>query len=163
MALLNLRTIPRDGLPSPAQRLLSRYTKTLIPMTKAMYVPSIKTQIRAIVTQNRHRGKAHYDRSASRLTPLQTVRIQTDRGYDKLGTVIGTALQPNSFKVQKGDATYVRNRCHLLHTPEQYTQPTTREVPLNANSVPLPEPQPNVDQPQTEQVQEPPVIVTRSG
>ncbi len=36
VALLNLHNIPRDGLPSPAQCLLSRCTKTLIPMTKAM-------------------------------------------------------------------------------------------------------------------------------
>ncbi len=44
-ALLNLRNIPRDGLPSPAQRLLSRRTKTFIPMTKAMYVPKVETQV----------------------------------------------------------------------------------------------------------------------
>ncbi len=53
--------------------------------------------------------------------------------------------------------------CHLLYIPEQYPPPTAAEVPLNTNGDPLPEPQANVDQPQTEQVQEPPVVVTRSG
>ncbi len=84
----------------------------------------------------------------------QTVRIQTDRGYDRLAMVIERAPQPNSYQVQAGHATSVRNRHHLLHTPEQYTPPTTTEVPLNTNCEPLPEPQPTVNQPQTEQVQE---------
>ncbi len=124
-ALLNLRKIPRDGLPSPAQRLLSRRTKTLISMTKAMYVPKVETQ--AGLTRTRQRGKTHYDRSASALASLQAgqiVRIQTDRGYDRLATVIGRALQPNSYQVQAGDATYVRNRRHLLHTPYNNRSPT---------------------------------------
>ncbi len=165
-ALLSLRNVPRDGLPSPAQRLLSRRTKTFIPMAKAMYVPKVETQVQAALTRTRQRGKTHYDRSARPLAALQagqTVRIQTDRGYDRLATVIGRAPQPNSYQIQAGGATYVRNRRHLLHTPEQYTPPTTTEVPLNTNSEPLPEPQANVDQPQKEQVQEPSVVVTRSG
>lgn len=165
-ALLNLRNIPRDGLPSPAQRLLSRRTKTLITMTKVMYVPKVETQVRAALTRTRQRGKKHYDRSARPLASLQagqTVRMQTNRGYDRLATVIGRAPQPNSYQVQSGDATYVRNRRHLLHTPEQYTPPTTAEASLSTNSDPLPEPQPNGEQPQSEQVQEPPVVVTRSG
>ncbi len=128
--------------------------------------PKVETQIQAALTHTRQRGKTHYDRSARPLASLQagqTVRIQTDRGYNRLSTVIGRALQPNSYQVQAGDATYVRNRRHLLHTPEQHTLPTTTEVPLNTNSEPLPELQANGDQLQTEKVQEPPMVVTRSG
>lgn len=131
-----------------------------------MYVPKVETQVQAALTRARKRRKTHYDKSARPLVPLQagqTVRLQTERGYDRLGMVIGKAPQPNSYQVQAGDATYVRNRRHLLHTHEQYTPPTTTGVPLNTNSEPLPETQPNVDQQQTEQVQEPPVVVTRSG
>lgn len=53
-ALLNL-----DALPSPAQRLLSWRTKTILPMTKAMYVPKVQTQVQAALTQARQRSKAH--------------------------------------------------------------------------------------------------------
>lgn len=93
-------------------------TKTLIPMTKAMYVPKVETQFQAALTLTRQRGKTHYDRSARPLASLQagqTVRIQTDRGYGRLGTVIGRAPQPNSYQVQARDATYVRNRRHLQY------------------------------------------------
>lgn len=91
VALFNLRNTTRDGV--------SRRTKTLIPMAKAMYVPKVQTQVQVALTQARQRNKAHYDKSATRLQPLQagnTVRMQTTRGYDRLTTVIGTASQPNS-------------------------------------------------------------------
>lgn len=165
-ALLSLRNIPRDGLPSPAQRLLSRRTKTLIPMTKAMYMPKVETQVKEALTHARKKGKSCYDRSAKPLTSLhagQTVRLQTNRGYDRLATVIGRASQPNSYQVQAGEATYVRNRRHLLQTPERYTPSAATEVQVMDNTEPPMEPQPNVEQPQTEQVQEPPLVITRSG
>lgn len=131
--MLNLSYIPRDGLPSQAQRLLSQRTKTLIPMTKAMYVPKVETQVQAALTRTRQRGKTQYDRSARPLASFQvgqTVRIQMNRGYDRLATVIGKSTTAKQLQ-QAGDATYVRNRRHLLHTPEQYTPPTTTEAPLN--------------------------------
>ncbi len=160
-ALLNLCNIPRDGLPSPAQRLLSRRTKTLIPMTKAMYVPKVETQVQAALTQTKQRGKIHYDRSARPLASLQagqTVRIQTDRGYDILATVIGRALQPNSYQVQAGDATYVRNRHHLVHIPE----PTTTDVPIPTVNL-CQNPRLMAISCKQKKVQEPPVVVTCSG
>jgi len=82
--LLNLRNTPRDGLPSPAQCLFSRRTRALIPMTKAMYLPRVETQVQAALTLARQRGKARYHRSARPLGPLQmgqTVRRQTTRVY----------------------------------------------------------------------------------
>ncbi|KAA0717157.1 GTPase-activating Rap/Ran-GAP domain-like protein 3 [Triplophysa tibetana] len=100
VALLNRRNIPRDGLHSPVQCVLSRCTKTLIPMTKAMFVP--KTRIR-------RRGKGHYDRLARPLTPIASRAYgeDADRGYDRVAKVTGRAPQPNSFQVQAGDTTYM--------------------------------------------------------
>lgn len=164
-ALLNLRNTPRDGLPSPAQRLFSRRTKALIPMTKAMYVPKVETQIQVALTQARQRGKAHYDRSAAPLGPLQTgqtVRMQTTRGYDRLATVLGRAPQPNSYQIQAGDATYIRNRRHLLQTPESHVPSSTAEAPAPATAT-TPPPNPQHDgEPRVAQAQAP-VVITRSG
>ena len=55
--------------------------------------------------------------------------MQTKRGHDRLATVLGTAPQPNSYQVQAGDATYVRNRRHLLQTPETYVPDSTAGDP----------------------------------
>ncbi len=52
-----------------------------LPMTKAMYVPKVETQVQAALTCSRQRGRTHYDRSARPLASLQagqTVGIQTD-------------------------------------------------------------------------------------
>lgn len=98
-----------------------------------MYVPKVETQVQAALTRTRQRGKTQYDRSARPLASFQvgqTVRIQMNRGYDRLATVIGKSTTAKQLQ-QAGDATYVRNRRHLLHTPEQYTPPTTTEAPLN--------------------------------
>ena len=95
-ALLSLRNMPMDGLPSPAQSLLSRRTRAFIPMTKAMYSPEVDTQVQMALTQVRRRGKAYYDKSARPLAPLragQTVRMQTKRGHDRLATVLGTTTK----------------------------------------------------------------------
>ncbi|KAJ8365224.1 hypothetical protein SKAU_G00140550 [Synaphobranchus kaupii] len=165
-ALLSLRNTPRNGLPSPAQRLLSRRTRAFIPMTKAMYSPKVETQVQRALTQARQRGKAYYDKSARPLAPLragQTVRMQTQRGHDRLAMVLGTAPQPNSYQIKAGDATYVRNRRHLLQTPETYVSGSTaKDPPAVAAVAPPPRPQQDTVGPEVSQGQGP-VIVTRSG
>lgn len=132
-ALLNLRNTPREGLPSPAQRLFSRRTRAFIPMAKAMYMLKVELHVHRALTRARQRGKAYYDKSARPLPTLhpgKTVRMQTQRGYDRLATVIGPALQPNSYQVKAGDATYTRNRRHLLQTPEVCAStPSARDSP----------------------------------
>lgn len=56
-ALLSLHNTPRDGLPSPAQRLLSRRTRAFIPMTKAMYSPKVEVHVQTALTQARNTEK----------------------------------------------------------------------------------------------------------
>uniref|UniRef100_A0A671RKY6 Uncharacterized protein n=1 Tax=Sinocyclocheilus anshuiensis TaxID=1608454 RepID=A0A671RKY6_9TELE len=46
-ALLNLRNTPRDGLPSPAQRLLSRRTRSLIPLVPSQLTPRVESNVQA--------------------------------------------------------------------------------------------------------------------
>lgn len=86
-ALLNLRNTPRDGMPSPAQRLLSRRTRSLIPMVPSQLMPRVETDVQAALFAHRQRGKISHDKSARRLSSLepgQTVRMETTSGFDKL-------------------------------------------------------------------------------
>lgn len=102
------------------QRLFSQCTRAFIPMTKAMYMPKVELHVHRALTQARRREKAYYGKSARPLPTLQpgeTVRIQTQRSYDRLATVLGPATQPNSHQFKAGDATYTRNQRYLLQVP----------------------------------------------
>uniref|UniRef100_A0A8C5MSV1 Integrase catalytic domain-containing protein n=1 Tax=Leptobrachium leishanense TaxID=445787 RepID=A0A8C5MSV1_9ANUR len=123
-ALLNLRNTPWNGMPSPAQRLRSRCTRTLIPVVTTQLLPKVETDVQAALFWLRTKGKISHDKSARRLLPLepgQVVRMETSRGFDKLATVHGKVRQPNSYVVHSDGRTYVRNRLHLLQVPESYS------------------------------------------
>lgn len=137
-ALLNLRNTPRNGMPSPAQRLLSRRTRTLIPVVETQLLPHVETDVQAALFRLRTKGKMSHDKSARRLSPLepgQVVRMETSRGFDKLATVHGKARQPNSYVVHSDGRTYVRNRRHLLPVAESYSS-----IPASFAPVVPPEP-----------------------
>lgn len=102
-ALLHLRNLSRADLPSPAQLLFSRHTRTFLPELKDRLKPSVCPDVKAVLTR-RKESKAYYDRKAHTLSPLQqgqTVRMQTAQGFDKLAVVQGLAAQPNSYVVRQ--------------------------------------------------------------
>lgn len=112
-AILHTRNIPRDGLPSSAQRLMSRHTRTFLPATTDMLRPTIQVHMAAAITKHRTRGKVYHDRNAHRLPALkpgQTVRVQTERGFDHVARVEGPAQQPNSYVIASQGKSYIRNR-----------------------------------------------------
>ena len=83
--------------------------------------------------------KKYHDKTArplSVLQPNQTVRLQTDKGFDRKGIVTGIAKTPRSYIVQSGDKEYRRNRRHLLPVSESYKQETENvlNVPQNVTS-----------------------------
>ena len=53
------------------------------------------------------------------LESVDVIRMQTPKGYDKLGFVVRAAEQPRSFLVKSQGQEYQRNRRHLLKVPEQ--------------------------------------------
>uniref|UniRef100_A0A3P9BS95 Integrase catalytic domain-containing protein n=1 Tax=Maylandia zebra TaxID=106582 RepID=A0A3P9BS95_9CICH len=122
--LLHLRNTPRDNiLGSPAQRLLSRRTRSTLPVCKKLLTPTAKvtTTIKTQLTKKRKTQKQHYDKSSkllSPLTPNEVVRLQTQRGHDKIGVVSKVCAEPRSYVVESGGKEYRRNRQHLLPVSE---------------------------------------------
>lgn len=122
--LLNLRNIPRDtNLGSPAERLMSRQTRAGIPVCSKLLQPAAKNarQVCDQLLNKRLTVKRHYDKSSHPLQPLQegqVVRMQTDKGYDKLGTVKEVSREPRSYIIQANGKTYRRNRRHILPVAE---------------------------------------------
>ena len=107
---------------SPAQRNISRRTRTPIPTAETLLRPTIMDSeaVQHKLSQERARQKSYADHSAvtlPTLTPGDTVRMQTDKGFcDTTATIVGTA-NPRSYVVQQNGKTYRRNRRHLLHVP----------------------------------------------
>ena len=124
LGLLNLRNIPRDQvLGSPAQRLMSRRTRGVLPVAKKLLTPKAlnSRHVSSRLELKRQQQKAYYDQHAKPLPPLnpkQVVRLQTEKGYEKVGIVKRPAAQPRSYIVEAGGKEYRRNRRHLLVVPE---------------------------------------------
>ena len=120
LALLDFRNSPtNDNVGSPAQRLMGRRTKTLLPTAKKLLLP--KTIAPTAVSADRHlqqeRQKRSYNRSSTLLSPLEVgdqVRYKSGNIWQR-AVVIGTSNQPRSFIIQSADGqTYNRrSRKHL--------------------------------------------------
>ena len=122
--LLNLRNVPRDHtLGSPAERLMSRQTRTTLPVSKRLLVPKSKnnTVVKAGLVRKRLSQKECYDKSSRPLRPLhqgEVVRMQTPHGHDRLGTIKEVCKEPRSYIVQSKGGEYRRNRRHILPVSE---------------------------------------------
>ncbi|XP_014675843.1 PREDICTED: uncharacterized protein K02A2.6-like [Priapulus caudatus] len=128
--ILNWRNTPRDNtLGSPAQRNLSHRTTTTIPTAEALLKPEIldPERIQHQLPEKRQQQKKNIDKSSKPLIPLQTgdtVRVQTAKGYDKLGNVVKLADEPRS-NLQKGKNTEETDtiflRCQLFQQHQMLT------------------------------------------
>ena len=138
LALLSHRNTPRDDiLGSPAQRLMARRTKTLLPMSDMLFKPVViePVEVTTRLSYYRQQSKEYYDRTAKPLSKLQkgdVIRSADVKGkYTKKGTVISETSNPRSYIVNMNGRSYRRNRRHLLKVKEEpeieYEQETIQE------------------------------------
>lgn len=80
LALLDYRNTPTEGInASPAQRLMSRRTRTLLPTASSLVRPEVCTQSTEKLERKRQKAKFYHDRHAKQLPELeigQEARIQ---------------------------------------------------------------------------------------
>ena len=132
LGLLNLRNTPRELMGSPAQRLMSRLTRTTLPTSTKLLKPkplsTIHTQKR--LQMARQRQKKYHDKTARDQRPPrpnEVVRLQTDKGFKKLAVVKSQRDTPRSYVVTSEGADYVRNRQHLVPVNELRPQWNTAD------------------------------------
>ena len=100
--------------------------------------PKVVHNVKENLSKAHQKGKKSYDRTARLhekvLQPGQTVRIQTEKGFDRLAYIKRPADGPRSFVVVQNGKEYVRNQRHLLPVNEQKPiskrldpEPTARE------------------------------------
>ncbi|PFX15000.1 Uncharacterized protein K02A2.6 [Stylophora pistillata] len=127
LAILDYRNTPKQGIgSSPAQRLMSRRTKTLLPTVSQLLQPqsSKPSDDRAKVVKRQQKQKWYYDRTAKDLKPLEkgdTVRMRPLRPGEKKWrkALVINKDDRRSYTVETSDGrAYRRNRVHLRKTQE---------------------------------------------
>ncbi|KAI8493812.1 hypothetical protein Bbelb_281590 [Branchiostoma belcheri] len=133
ISILGWRNTPTQGQDSsPAQRLMSRRTRTPVPiMTKALE-PKVVQDVPHSITERKARTKRRYDEGARSLPPLQPgqqVRVEVAPNRKTAEWRSGTLVQrvsPRSYEVEVDGANYRRNRKHIRETTEE-PKPSTDE------------------------------------
>ena len=117
-ALLSYRTTPLAGVQlSPAELLMGRQLRTLVPAASELLAPAYHDPLvvhpRLVARQNSQ--KSYHDRSSHALPDLHVgdpVYVQEGKVWTE-GTVTGYRQEPRSYEVQVAGNTYRRNRCRL--------------------------------------------------
>ena len=122
LALLEFRNTPTNSLlGSPAQRLMGRRTRTLLPTANKLLLPKTipPSQVQSELTKQRADQKYHYDKHSQPLMPLKkgdTVSFQKGRLWLP-ATILANTKFPRSYLITTPDGqTYSRNCRHLRPT-----------------------------------------------
>ena len=121
LPLLEYRNTPLKCGYSPAQLLMGRRLRSILPSTNKQLMPKTvdPNKARKKMTEQQNRTKQHYDKTARKLPPLKVgepVHIQRDKFWEPAKVV--SQHNEHSFKVRTPEgATYRRNRKFLNKTP----------------------------------------------
>ena len=144
LALLELRNTPRDGeIGSPAQRLMGRRTRTMLPMSEKLLQPSgiTPTTVQSRLLTYRERQKEYYDRGSKPRKEIKegdAIRILTDDGW-KPAEHVRRHDAPNSHIIRSGDQARElrRNMKEIIITREEPHKITRRPhtIPPNRRGI----------------------------
>ena len=137
LALLDWRNTPTAGIgTSPAQRLMGRRCKTLLPIAGKLLQPRYDTEgeARALLGA-KQRQQFHYNRHTKpveEISPGETVRVKLPGKERWTKGTCAEALDHRSYLVKVGDTQYRQNRRHLL----KMSEPSTPEQGEDINPTP---------------------------
>ena len=187
LALLDYRNTPTEIGSSPAQRLFSRRTRNLLPLTNKQLEPkSVPPQdVQEKLISSKQKQAFYYNlkgKALPELQPGQTVRMKRPNQTTWTEAVCKKMIGPRSYVVVSGGRTYRRNRRQLRMVPQSDSLPVVKQAAEPLRSVPLSdfrpvvktaaaplqsvlqEDPPPVEKPAAEHVElAPPPTVTRSG
>ena len=156
-ALLDWRNTPTEGMQtSPAQRLMGRRCKTLLPIAGQLLQPRYSTEQDAQdVLGRKERQAFFYNKKTKPLEPIapgETIRLRLPGQQTwSAGTCLRTS-GPRSYKVEVDGVVYRRNRRQLIRTSEpEPSAPATLEPEPESNL----EKAPTVPVPVSQQAAEP--------
>ena len=132
MALLDWRNTPSEGMStSPAQRLMGRRCKTLLPTAGTLLKPRYDTNAdtRALAGRKRHQS-FHYNQHARPLMPIDEGATARMRLPGEKTWTPGTCTEQvtsRSYRVKVGGTVYRRNRRQLVCAGEEPRNEMSRD------------------------------------
>ena len=136
LALLEYRNSPLACGKSPAQLLMSRQLRSILPLTGQKLDPQIpnKKLVKAQIRRDKQISKFWYDKRSRNLKPLNVgegIRIRMGKLWKP--AIVTEKFHNISYLVQTGDGVkYRRNRFHLLETKEPPMK-VTQSIPPQSN------------------------------
>lgn len=117
LALLDYRNTPTQALDtSPAQRLMNRRTKTLLPTSAKLLQPALNENVVTKLEEKQLKQGRYFNQHAKPLAELtegDTVRVQNQTSKLWEPGVISEKLPNRSYTVETPVGTYRRNRRHI--------------------------------------------------
>ena len=168
LALLDYRNTPTEIGSSPAQRLFSRRTRNLLPLSSKQLEPkSVPPQdVQDKLINSKQKQAFYYNLKGTalpELQPGQAVRMKKPNESTWSEAVCKKMIGPRSYVVVSGGRTYRRNRRQLRSVPQSDFHPVAKPVAEPLQSVLQTDPPPVV-KPAAEHVEvASPPTVTRSG
>ncbi|XP_035690003.1 uncharacterized protein K02A2.6-like [Branchiostoma floridae] len=165
VSILAWRNTPTQGQgSSPTQRLMSRRTRTQVPINTQALEPKVVPNVHNNINKRKARAKRYYDKGTRSLPPIQPgqqVRVELTpqkAAQWKYGTCV-QRVAPKSYEVEVDGAKYRRNRKHIRDTTEEQKPSTDVDETTTAPATATPESTAET----TTTTTEPTPYVTRSG
>ena len=123
LGLLEYRNTPIDDIGSPAQLLMSRRLRSIIPTTNAQLQPKVLNPHKVMekLRLKQEKQKHYFDQHAKHLPTLEKgdrIRVQMGSHW-KPGVVTEHAETPRSYRIRTDEGReYRRNRRALIKSPE---------------------------------------------
>ena len=137
LALLMYLNTPQQGYEtSPAQRFMSRRTRTVLPITRKLLAPEVVDTATVIAVQTRRKEvqAQQYDKNTKPLPPLQVndnvvIQPQPGQGMEWRKGVVKSQIRNRTYRVKTSDGSVlVRNRKFLRQVPKPQTQCDSESV-----------------------------------
>ncbi|XP_048581589.1 uncharacterized protein K02A2.6-like [Nematostella vectensis] len=120
MSFLDHRNTPTEGMDSsPVQRLMSKRTKTTLPLAQHLLEPELQQDVTEKLTLKRKKAKKHLDRGSKELPELnigEPVRM--------------TKVAPRSYLVDIDGSIYRRNRKFIRNTKDHAEELVRESLPM---------------------------------
>ena len=146
LMLLEQRNTPTEGLASPAQRLMSRRTRSSLPAPLSAYEPVVVSNTVEHLVNRKRKNKLNYDQHSKPLPELaigQPVRVKTQPPSSKKWStgIVTDVMGSRSYEVDVEGRTYRRNRHHIKDSPPNVQPPrdetaTPLETSVQIETVP---------------------------
>lgn len=136
LAMLNWRNTPRSPtIPSPNERLMSRKTKTLLPVPPTHLLPKVPLAIPAELEAARTKQKSYADVTASAQPEFSVgdfVWLRTDHRNWIPAKIVAKLAEPRSYEVIKRSGQTLRRNSSFLrrsYVPFQQMHPPALDLP----------------------------------